>query len=201
MDPCLYNRKECADLMIETENELEKKWKTRILFENTPRGNIIMYYNPFKNSFVYYCDNSSLPYHMLNAVVMKYVVLYRCVDLFLDENVSGETPSPLSHLIKEYEKDKEKKPDTEKIALPKSSAFAKFKKYGTPTPKALSETNAKPEEKMINSIVRGGKIHNFSFIQKIETKSKGFRSALLDEHPKINSWRDFKQKTQLKEND
>lgn len=199
MDPCFYDRKECTEMMLEPENDLEKKWKTRILFETSPRGNIIMYYNPFKNAFAYYCDNASLPYTILNAVVMKYVVLYRCIDLFIDENITQE-PSPLIKLIKDYEKEQEKKPDTEKIALPKSKAFAKFKNYSKP---ATSTDDPRPESttpKMINSIVYMGKIVNFSFIQKSSKKrAVGFRSKLLeglDSQSKIKSWRDFKQKTQ-----
>lgn len=197
MDPRMYDRKSCVEVMSDKENEMEKKWKARILFENTPRGNIIMYYDPFKNGFVYYCDNSSIPYPILNAVVMKYVVLYRCIDLFIDENNTPE-PSPLVQLIKDYETDQEKKPDTEKIAPPKSTAFAKFKKY-TNTKSDKTETkDVKPvEEKMINSIVHGGKLCNFNFIQKMEKKTPGFRSTLLEGHTKITSWCDFKQKTQI----
>ena len=199
MDPCLYDRKECTAQMMNQENDLEKKWKTRILFETTPRGNIIMHYNPFKNAFAYYCDNASLPYAILNAVVMKYVLLYRCIDLFIDEHVSGENPSPLIQIIKDYEKEQDKKPDTEKLALPKSKAFAKFKNYSKPDnsdPKKSDSTTLK----MMNSIVYMGKIVNFSFIQKSsKKKSVGFRSKLLeglDSQNKITNWRDFKQKTQ-----
>jgi hypothetical protein len=200
MDPCLYDRKECTELMIDPENDLEKKWRTRILFETTPRGNIIMHYNPFKNAFAYYCDNASLPYPILNAVVMKYVLVYRCIDLFIDEHVSGEHPSQLIQLIKDYDKEQDKKPDTEKLALPKSKAFAKFKNYS----KAATDTSdPKKSEyttpKMINSIVYIGKIANFSFIQKSSKKKAGFKSKLLeglDSQTKVSSWRDFKQKTQ-----
>ncbi len=201
MDPCLYDRKECTELMIDPENDLEKKWRTRILFETTPRGNIIMHYNPFKNAFAYYCDNASLPYPILNAVVMKYVLLYRCIDLFIDEHVSGENPSPLIQIIKDYDKEQDKKPETEKIALPKSKAFAKFKNYSNlSTDKSDPHKSESTTPKMINSIVYMGKIANFSFIQKSSKKKAGFKSKLLeglDSQTKITSWRDFKiQKTQ-----
>ena len=203
-DACLYNRKECTEMMLDPENDLEKKWKTRILFETTPRGNIIMHYNPFKNAFAYYCDNASLPYTILNAVVMKYVLLYRCIDLFIDEHVSHAHPSPLIQIIKDYEKEQDKKPDNEKIALPKSKAFAKFKNYSkTSTDKSDPHKSDSTTPKMINSIVYMGKMANFSFIQKSsKKKSIGFRSKLLeglDSQSKIKSWRDFKQKTQTPE--
>jgi hypothetical protein len=158
-----------------------------------------MHYNPFKNAFAYYCDNASLPYIILNAVVMKYVLVYRCIDLFIDEHVSSENPSPLIQLIKDYEKEQDKKPDTEKIALPKSKAFAKFKNYSKAATTTDDTTSVSTTPKMINSIVYMGKIANFSFIQKSSKKKMGFRSKLLeglDSQTKIKSWRDFKQKTQ-----
>ena len=61
-------------------NPLELEWKRRILFENTPRGNVIMYYDPYKLAFAYYCDTSSMPYKLLNAIAMKYVMRFHCLD-------------------------------------------------------------------------------------------------------------------------
>jgi hypothetical protein len=37
-------------------NNLEKKWKSRVLFESTPRGNIIMMYDTYVEAFVYYVE-------------------------------------------------------------------------------------------------------------------------------------------------
>ena len=65
---------------------LEKKWKSRILFECTPRGNIILLYDTYTEAFVYCIDTSGTPYKLLNAVAMKYVLTFRCRDFFVDEN-------------------------------------------------------------------------------------------------------------------
>ena len=35
------------ETVTDVNNELEKQWKSRILYENTPRGNIVMYYEIF----------------------------------------------------------------------------------------------------------------------------------------------------------
>ena len=43
IEPELYDASWNSD--TEQENELEKKWKTRILLENTPMGNITMHYD------------------------------------------------------------------------------------------------------------------------------------------------------------
>ena len=37
-----------AELLKNPNNELEKKWRTRILIENTSRGNVIMFYDLYK---------------------------------------------------------------------------------------------------------------------------------------------------------
>jgi len=44
----LYSVDKTKELFLDETHPLEKEWKTRILFENTPHGNIIMYYDIFK---------------------------------------------------------------------------------------------------------------------------------------------------------
>ena len=76
-----YNKKEYKQAIKEENNDLEKKWKSNILYKNTPRGNILMYYDAFKLGFVYTCD-TSVSYDILNALAMKYVTEFRCLDFF-----------------------------------------------------------------------------------------------------------------------
>ena len=52
---------------------LKKKYESRILIENVGDCNVIMRYDIERNAFVYYCDNKSLSYDVLNAVAMKFV--------------------------------------------------------------------------------------------------------------------------------
>jgi hypothetical protein len=63
--------------MTESNTELEKMWRTRILFENTPRGNVIMFYDPYKLGFSFYCDQKIISYDILNAIATKYVRMFR----------------------------------------------------------------------------------------------------------------------------
>lgn len=94
-----YNAKELkAELEVDN-NELELAWRRRVLQETTVRGNIAMYYDPFRLAFVYYAD-THIPYPILNAAAMRYVLMYRCRDLFVDEFVYPEDKtSPLIDIL------------------------------------------------------------------------------------------------------
>jgi len=185
-DLVFYNKKELQELLVEKNNELEKIWKTRILFENTPRGNIVMYYDVYKHGFAYYCDTNGIPYNILNAVAMKYVTVYYCRDLFLDnEYLQEDKASPLIKLYLEDENEKDSEDTNKLLEKLDHSAFARLKNYKT---KDSKESDKKDTEKISqkeysrNTFVNMGKICNFNFLQKPERKSKlnGFYSALLD---------------------
>jgi hypothetical protein len=70
------------------ESEEEKKWKRRVMIVNVPMiGNIVMYYDIFRLSFAYYSDTKGIHYNILNACAMRYVGMFHCMDLFMDELV------------------------------------------------------------------------------------------------------------------
>jgi hypothetical protein len=176
MDEEYYNI-ELYKKTIEHENsEFELKWKRRTLIEYTPRGNIIMYYDVYKKGFAYYCDQQSIPYILLNTLAMKYVRLFMCRDLFVDETIDPQcSPSPLINLEKENIK-MENKPKKENIDVDlkqtlKTGPFAKLKKYNQPTTK-LEEVVEKNIEKQRNRFLYMGKILNYSFIEKPNKKAK-----------------------------
>ena len=196
IDSFFYNKKEYRVIMQEPNNQCEKTWKSRILMRSTPQGtNIIMYYDPYKLGFTYYCDQS-MSYNILNSIAMKYVLYYKCYDLFLDECITP-VPSPLLKLLeddkpeKTRENEKEKtssKEDRELKELLKKAPVAKFKNYNKASGKVESKTNGnnninnnnnnkskeenekrepeKPKER--NRFIYLGKITNFSFLQKIK---------------------------------
>jgi hypothetical protein len=163
---------------IEFENsEFELKWKRRTLIEYTSRGNIIMYYDVYKKGFAYYCDQQSIPYIILNTLAMKYVRLFLCRDLFVDETIDVEcSPSPLIKLEKENlkmdnNKNKKENIDVDLKQTLKSGPFAKLKKYNQTTTK-LEEVVEKNIEKHMNRFLYMGKILNYSFIEKTSKKAK-----------------------------
>ena len=85
IDSVFYVKQDYLEAIKDENNELEQKWKQRILMEFVPgRGNVIMYYNPYKGGFAYYSDQT-MPYAYLNAIAMKYAIMYRCRDFFLYE--------------------------------------------------------------------------------------------------------------------
>lgn len=225
VDAIFYNKKELTELLSDENNYLEKKWRTKLLFENTPRGNVIMFYDAYKQGFQYYSDQSSIPYPVLNAVSMKYVITFRCRDFFVDENIlpenrrSGmiERHEEQSKAEKQAKAEKESPIESEsaagKLVPSKSSAFAKFKSYNTVSAKASGNTTMKSSEKRIentlkesaaapkltNSLVSMGKMSNMSFIQKGVSKTPEFESVLLPK--KKMSYADYKKLIDFSSND
>ena len=49
-----------------------------------------MYYDLFKQGFGYYSNDSVVSYKILNAMAMKYVIVFFCRDFFMDEFVLNE---------------------------------------------------------------------------------------------------------------
>jgi hypothetical protein len=92
MDTCFYNETEFKDVYMESilqENkEMEQKWQHKTMMTWVPMiGNVIMYYDFYKMAFCYYCDMDGVNYNVMNACVMKYVMMFHCMDLFVDELV------------------------------------------------------------------------------------------------------------------
>ena len=160
IQPVFYDTDSYKNIMAVANNELENYWKRRILFENTPRGNIIMHYDAYKLGFAYYSDTSGLPYSLLNAVAMKYVRIYKCRDFFIDTGITPEThPSPFIKPATQKNTS-----ESEKTAPQKSKAFAKLKTYNTVSTKV--STNDVYAIFSNNIMINMGKTSNFSFLQK-----------------------------------
>ena len=95
---------ELQDLILQENNDLELQWKRRLLYETTPRGNIIMYYDLYKQAFAYVSDQQ-MTYAILNACAMKYVRIFHCFDFFVDVNILPfHIISPFSLIQEEIEK-------------------------------------------------------------------------------------------------
>lgn len=218
MSEIFYNVKEYNKLLLDSNNELEEIWKKKILYETTPIGNIIMFYNVYKKGFSYYSD-INLTYPLLNAVAMKYVRIFCCRDLFIDEKSTIEKDHSLLINLEEKEEKKEKdekrnkegkenKIDIVDNNIFKKGPFIKIKKNNVETNnKSIEKNKSWIEQNMcsVNRFINMGKTSNFSFIQKMEKKRikfpnhNGFKSAyneLFDnEHnlqKEIFSYKDYK---------
>jgi len=188
IDKEFYFKDDYIKTMRDVDNELERKWKQKTLIEQTPKGNIIMYYDPYKQGFSYYSDSQPIPYAILNAVAMKYVRIYRCRDFFVDDETTPEKdPSPF---IQIHMVEKKKSKDTDKNSSGKSmfkdAPFAKLKNYKTKNQSDTTDENnvpRKPERVFYrNKFISVGPVRNYSILQPIkkENKLNGFKTNLLN---------------------
>jgi hypothetical protein len=208
-----YDKKLLSDVLQDANNGIESAWKSRVLFEHTPRGNIVMYYDPYKLGFAYYSDNAGIPYNLLNAVAMKYVKTFRCQDFFFD-NYDIDRVSMLIKLHSEEEKKEvskeEKKESDDFKAKLKDAPFLKRKKTEQnkeEKDKKVEDTDKETEEKpkYRNCFVHMGKMYNFSFLNSlppIKRNKISFSSDLLnaldqetDLQKQVLSWKDYKKTT------
>lgn len=205
IDAVFRSKKDYQEMLADTNNPHEKVWKTRFLFASTPRGNIVMFFDVYKLGFVYYSDTQSIPYSILNAVAMKYVCTFRCLDFFMDDSVFPDrfiSPLIQVHTIDE-KKTPEKKGEKKVSYLPPSDApFAKLKnyrtkaavektKYDATTPVDGTTPPEKQKEFTNNRFIRLGQVRNWNVLQDPAPKKKsGFKSKLFDDfagiHPAEN---------------
>jgi hypothetical protein len=204
VDSLFFNKKDYSLDMEKQNNDTEKIWKTRILFESTPRGNIIMYFDVYKLAFAYYCD-TQLPYPVLNAVAMKYVTTFFCRDFFLDDEFYT-SPLIKIHINEENKKKQPLLTDAAKTIKNdlKGAPFAKFKNYAVNNKHNIdngtNHSNVQVDFNR-NRFVNLGKICNFSFLS-IPVKHNhlnGFKTHLLDGvqseselQKQVLSYKDFK---------
>jgi hypothetical protein len=175
-----YCKKDFQEKLKDENNNIEPIWKQRILLENTPRGNILMFYDPFRFGFSYYADTATIPYSLLNSVAMKYVRIYQCGDFFMDDET--EFISPLIAIYKENEtvsdkkEEKENTKDSELHNLIADGPFIKRKK-AVIEEKPIEKIAPSPKVDFYrNKFIYLGKIHNYSFLKKepiISTINKG----------------------------
>ena len=151
--PDLYDTENYKTMIKEatTTSPIESQWKTRILFDTTPVGNVLMYYDIYKHGFAYASDQT-VPYPVLCACAMKYCKLFCCKDFFRDnsyipeEKLSPFTQMELDEEKRELEKKKEKKKnlkldlDCDAFVKPKPNPNVKPPKSTNSTTKLTSST-------------------------------------------------------------
>ena len=217
IDPILYDFLKRKEVFASADNEFEKQWKSRILIENTPRGNVMMYFNPYLLSYHYYSDEQIIPYKILEQVATKYVVMYRCKDFFIDVEKRPDNKI-LEVLQKEEDSLKSKKMKVNDITKcvniqsESKNVFAALKDYrsevkteGTkvepkkpepkkPEPKKPEPKKPepkKPEPKFSNKFVRIGKMCEFNIIQKpVDKKIEAVNELMFGAKP-VNKVVDF----------
>ena len=132
-----FEQLECEDL----EEDTVKGMKNNALYETTPKGKVIMYYDFEKESFVYYCDTKDIPYLYLETVARKYALTYDCKKIVVDikkemENAkqSNTNKSKLSTIYENTSSSSTKKT---------TDMFASFKSYNRKGTGGSKATNKK----------------------------------------------------------
>ena len=176
IDQRCYSLESFQEIIQEENNDLEAEWKRRLMVESTPRGNVIMFYDIYKQAFAYVSDQH-MNYSILNACAMKYVQIYRCADFFLDGNIIPEDLISRFVLLKEEVEKGEKAKESEKkkeMGIQFNNApFAKLKTYrdsdlikGKNVSFKTDIQNNFTKIKSKNTFRYLGKISNLSFLQK-----------------------------------
>ena len=164
IDPSCYS----IDILssLDENNELELQWKRRLLQQTTPRGNIIMYYDFYKQAFAYVSDQQ-MTYAILNACAMKYVRTFRCFDFFVDVNILPfDFVSPFSIIQEDIEK-KEREIIIEK-KKEKGVLFDNTAPFLKPILKKKEPNYSKPNKRDYRNTFRYlGKISNLPLLMKI----------------------------------
>ena len=176
---------------------VENMWKSRILFQNTLQGNVIMYYDIYKMAFVYYSD-MQISYKWLNYCAMKYVRIFYCRDFFLDDSFLPATiKNPFNqNKIKGEKEDIEKKEEKKKKMEIDfhSEVFLKRKEIPTKKPKEIKPPKEEMTEKFVNNFRYMGKLINYSFLQTPDKKQE----KICENYQYIDFKMKFKQATQLR---
>ena len=219
----LYDYDKRKEIFADPNNIHEKQWKSRILIENTPRGNVMMYYNPYTLSYHYYSDEQIIPYKILEQVATKYVVMYRCKDFFVDM-VERPDNKILDIFQKEEDSLKSKKMKVNDITKcvnahsDSKDVFASLKDYRgtekpkTENPKIEKSTPSNPYSSTIldkkppvvskfsNKFVRIGKMCEFNIIQKPVNKQIETVNEMMFGETPVNKVIDFFDDLEIVEN-
>jgi hypothetical protein len=153
--------------------------KNNFIMEMTPNGNVIMFWNQKNEVFSYYSDGT-MPYRFLEVVARKYVITYKCKDLYyvMEEQMKEVIVETVSKKKKEM-----------------PSVFAKLKSYNHSSidsvtksgqqnstckqsykPNSISKPNVVKKSVVLkensNHYSCMGRIVNFNFLKREKPKNK-----------------------------
>ena len=149
-----------------------------VIREETPKGEVLMYYGHEMESFIYYSKTKEIPYKYLETLARKYVIMYDCKKLYVD-------------IRKEYEKGLNKYNEMKENKTPESGTggaggegeggsekkkkqlFVSFKTYNR-----KGEVNIKQKDKIY--ILRE-KANRYSYRGKIEEYKEEEQNEKMDE--------------------
>tara|TARA_B110000967_G_C18749932_1_gene492254 strand:+ start:128 stop:889 length:762 start_codon:yes stop_codon:yes gene_type:complete len=139
--------------------------KYSFVFENTPMGHVVMYYDQETKMFFYYCDRKDIPYKYLDVVARKYVKIFDCkiiYTLMYDEleaskNKLEEVKEKNNILMEMKKKETSEKPK-------KKDIFATYKTYNIKSDKPVKDEDYLIKEN-INKFKCAGFLREYQFIK------------------------------------
>ena len=155
--------------MKELDEEYVKGLIDSVLYESTPKGEVIMYYDANKESFIYYCDTKDISYLYLETVARNYALKFDCKKLVVD----------IKHELKIAKDIKEGIINIPKPVEPnKSDVFACLKNYN----KKSGETNNENKKYILrqnaNRYSYKGKVNEYNCIKPTDYKSENINDSL-----------------------
>lgn len=176
-----YNKKYSELNDTELSEERLKTLKRTVLYENTPKGNLIMYYNKDNKSFSYYSDNA-IPYRYLESAAKKYVIIFDCKNIYIDMHDEMKQVADKIRDEKERKKEKEKE-EEERLSMQKEeekvtndkkptkkNIFTKFKSYNSKTGntnQVITSTKDNEEQTEVNPLTIKERINRYNYEGKI----------------------------------
>lgn len=149
-------------------HERHLKLKNSYVLENTPVGNVVMFYNVDKEAFEYYSDHS-VPYRFLDVVARKYVKVYNCRPLYVDmeeelnkqkekkrkmeEEEQRKKEEEEKQRQKQNEESQKKETQSANATSEKKNVFAKFKSYNKEAGSGRVNTAPPPKNSIPNKSV------------------------------------------------
>jgi len=156
-----FQEMESEDLEEEAVNSL----KNSVLYEITPKGRIVMYYDFEKESFIYYCDTKDVPYLYLETVARKYALTYHCKKIVVDIKKELEVARETSIVNENNNKSKLL------IGIKADSLFASFKSYNRKGSGGSKTINKKfILRQNANRYSYAGKVSEFPFLKTNDYK-------------------------------
>ena len=180
--------------------DIENEWKRKIAIIYTPLGNVFMYYNVYKLAFSYYSDQN-IPFPLLNAAAIDYVINYNCLDFLADEeNLTNYNNVFLNNLKNFHDSSNGK---TKKKFL-ENDVFVKSKPKIEEKQEEEEKKEEKKEEKeknyFKNKFINCGKFSTIDIFKKKKAPPFQVNSELLNSlntQSNIISYKDYKNKNNL----
>lgn len=163
----IYERKyyEKYDLleMKELDEEYVKGLTNSVVYESTPKGRVIMYYDADKESFIYYCDTKDISYLYLEAVARKYALTYDCKKLVVDIKKELKDATDIKNGVVIVPK---------KVVDDKAKIFASFKNYNKKSGEINNGNKKYVLRQNANRYSYKGKVCEYNFIKPADYKSE-----------------------------